>query len=71
MVLDLQVVSIGGDKRSQAFGSKEGIEVGREVAVAIVDEEAGSDLSLLKLPGQVTRLLGGPVSAGVLATRCE
>ena len=30
-------------------------------------QKAGSDLSLLELPGQVPRLLGGPVSARVLA----
>jgi hypothetical protein len=65
--------------RASAFGartgSEYGIEGGREVAVAIVDQEAGSDLGpdlgLLELPGQVPRLLGGPGSARVLAAGSE
>src|SRR5262249_57867823 len=51
----------------QTFCPEDGIEGGREVAVTIVDQEAGLDLSLLQLPGQVSRLLDGPASARVLA----
>src|SRR5262245_15619241 len=54
-----------------ALGSEDGIEGGREVAVAIVDQEAGLDLSLLQFPGQVSRLLDGPASARVLAAGGE
>jgi hypothetical protein len=42
-----------------------------EVAVPIVDQEAGSDLRLLELPGQVPRLLGGPGCARLLAAGGE
>src|SRR5262249_51003980 len=45
----------------------DGIEGGREVAVTIVDQEAGLDLRLLELPSQVARLLDGPATARVLA----
>ena len=55
----------------QALGSKDGIDGGRKVAVAIVDQEAGSDPGLPELPGQVPRLLGGPGSAGALAAGRE
>jgi len=52
----------------QALGSKDGIEGGREVGIAIVDQETRLDLlRLLELPGQVPRLLGGPGSARVQA----
>jgi hypothetical protein len=42
---------------------EDGSEGGREVAVTIVDQEAGLDLRLLQLPGQVPRLLDGPAVA--------
>jgi len=49
----------------------DGIEGGREVAVTIVDQEAGPDLSLFELPGQVARLLDCPAVAWVLAAGGE
>src|SRR5215472_8243194 len=56
----------------QAFGSKDGIEGGWEVAIPIVDQKARLDLlPLLELPGQVPRLLGGPGSARVLGAGSE
>src|SRR5262249_38456366 len=55
----------------QTLCPEDGVEGGREVAVTIVDQEAGLDLSLLQLPGQVSRLLDGPASARVLAAAGE
>jgi len=55
----------------QALGSEDGVEGSREVAIAIVDQEARLGLRRLNLPGQVPRLLGGPGSAWVLAAGGE
>src|SRR5262245_52066051 len=55
----------------QTLRSEDGIEGSREVAVAIMDQEAGLDLRLLQLPGQVPRLLGSPAMARVLAAGGE
>src|SRR5262249_33210536 len=56
---------------AQTLRPEDGIEGGREVAVTIVDQEAGLDLRLLQLPGQVPRLLDGPASTWVLAAGGE
>src|SRR5262252_5978357 len=55
----------------QTLCPEDGIEGGREVAVTIVDQEAGLDLSLLQFPGQISRLLDGPATARVFATGGE
>src|SRR5262249_3192063 len=55
----------------QTFCPEDGVEGGREVAVTIVDQEAGLDLRFLQLPGQVPRLLDGPAIARVLAAGGE
>src|SRR5260370_13302738 len=51
-----------------AFGSEDGVEVARELAVAVTDQEAKGIRSFLECPGELARLLGNPGSGRIGCT---
>jgi hypothetical protein len=48
-----------------AFAGEDRVEVARELAVVVADQEAKRSSSLLERPGELTRLLGDPWSGRV------
>jgi hypothetical protein len=52
--------SLGGSERAGGYSLPDLVEGGAELGVAITEQEPGTQLSVLQLPGQVPRLLDDP-----------